>query len=179
MVNENLPVVTLCPAGLPIDPETKVCLTGDKGETGKTGETGVKGETGDKGDRGKPGPALPVKMRRAIIFLFVLPLLISVVALAGLFHYAGKLSGEQEAVQRQQAAISRTQREITAATVTGNAERCASLAQIAAIPIPVPTPGNPSRIAWARFETVERHRGSELGCKMPKAVYVKVKPGKG
>ena len=127
----------------------------------------AKGDKGEQGDRGAPGPGLPVRQRRAIIYLFILPALIAAVALGGILHYASILTAEQQTVARQS-------REIAGVESTDARQRCGSIAEIVAIPIPVPTAGNPSRQAWARFEQVQRARGTELGCKMPAARYVQV-----
>ena len=47
----------LCPAGFPVDPDTQLCLHGDKGEQGA------------KGDRGEQG--MSHQLRYSIVVLFV------------------------------------------------------------------------------------------------------------
>lgn len=118
----------------------------------------VRGAKGDRGERG-----MPAGQRRAIVYLFVVPVLIAAVALFGLIHYAR--------------VISREQREIIQVRTANDRERCTSLTQIVTIPIPVPTQGNPSREAWARFEQVERQRGTQLHCPMGAPRYAKSKSG--
>lgn len=134
----------LCPAGFPVPPGTKDWVV-------------EKGAKGDKGDKGAPGAGMPVRQRRAIIYLFILPVLIAAIALGGLFHYAHELSRQQRALVQVE--------------TSNNRERCASIGEIVSIPIPVPTAGNPSRSWEAAYEQIERHRGAQLGCKMPAPRY--------
>jgi hypothetical protein len=108
---------------------------------------GVKGDKGAKGDRGERG--MPAGQRRAIVYLFVLP----VVFIAVGFFWLARIQYDNDH------------------------ERCGSITQIVAIPIPVPTQGNPSREAWARFEQVERQRGTQLHCPMGAPRYAKSKSG--
>ena len=127
-------------------------------------------EKGEKGDRGAPGPGMPPRQRRAIVYLFVLNILIAAVALGGLYHYARKLSGDQDVISRQQ-------REIVQVERTDARQRCSSIAAAVAIPIAVPLAGNPSRQEWAAFEQVQRDRGKQLHCAMPAPSYVTASPG--
>jgi hypothetical protein len=115
--------------------------------TGAPVQQGQRGRQGEKGERGERG--LPRAQRRAVIYLFLLNVLFVAACFAGLVHYVR--SSEQE--------------------------RCASLAQIITIPIPVPVTGNPSRQAWASFEAVERRRGHQLGCALPPPRYVQATKG--
>jgi hypothetical protein len=121
----------LCPAGFPVAPGTKEWVV-------EKGEQGAKGDKGERGERG-----MPAGQRRAIIYLFVVPILIAAAALFGLIHYARQLSREQLVV----------------------------------IPIPEPTAGNPSREWEARYEQIERQRGDQLGCRLPRAQFASSKPG--
>jgi hypothetical protein len=137
-----------------------------------------KGAKGDKGDQGKQGEkGMPQGQRRAIVYFYVVSLVIAAIALGGLVHYGGKLSGEQHTVARAQQEIVRNQREIAAEQVANARERCGSIAQTVGIPIPVPLAGNPSRQAWAAFEGIERARGKQLGCPMPAPRYIHVASG--
>lgn len=53
----------------------------------------------------------------------------------------------------------------TAHTVTSNnQQRCTSLQAEAAIPLPQPIAGNPSRIWEAQFEAIQAARARQLGC---------------
>jgi hypothetical protein len=61
----------ICPAGFPVPPGTKEWFV-QKGDKGDKGDRGAQGEQGDKGDRG-----MPTGQRRAIIYLFVLTLLLA------------------------------------------------------------------------------------------------------
>ena len=75
-----------CPAGFPVPPGTEdwVLIAGPKGVKG---ERGAKGDKGDRGDKGMP-PA----QRRAIVYLFVVAVLIAAIAPGGLAYYAHRLS---------------------------------------------------------------------------------------
>ena len=53
----------LCPAGVPVDPDTQLCLHGDKGEQGA------------KGDRGEQG--MSHQLRYSIVVLFVMAFVIA------------------------------------------------------------------------------------------------------
>jgi hypothetical protein len=141
----------LCPAGFPVAPGTKEWVV-------EKGEQGAKGDKGERGERG-----MPAGQRRAIIYLFVVPILIAAAALFGLIHYARQLSREQ--------------REIIQVANTNSRQRCGSIAQIVVIPIPEPTAGNPSREWEARYEQIERQRGVQLGCRLPRAQFASSKPG--
>ncbi len=140
----------LCPAGFPVPEGTKEweLIPGPKGD---------RGPKGDKGDRG-----MPPGQRRAIVYLFVLPVLIAAIALGGLAYYAHRLSVEQQ--------------EIIRVATLNNRVRCASIAEIVSIPIPVPTAGNPSREWDAKYEEAERARGLQLGCRLPPPRYAQSGP---
>ena len=107
---------------------------------------GERGAKGDKGERGLTG-GLSAKVQRALLFLFLLPSLIAVIAVYG--------------VIRQDQASSRV--------------RCESLAQVVSIPVPVPVTDNPSREWVARYSQIQRQRGEQLGCRLPPPRFVHVK----
>jgi hypothetical protein len=119
------------------------------------GEKGDKGSRGDKGDRGERG--MPAAQRRAIVYLFVVGALVGAACLGGLAYFASRLESQQQAVVREQ-------RELSAATAANNRERCTSLEQVAAIPVPHPVAGNPSREWEARFEAIQGARARQLDC---------------
>ena len=133
-------------------------LRGEKGETGETGQTGERGPQGIRG-------LLSRKQARAVVYLFILGALIGVACLAGLLHYAGEVSGQQRTVSREQRELVTEQRELAAATRANNADRCTTLEEVVAIPVPHPVAANPSREWAAAFERIERARGRQLGCK--------------
>lgn len=98
---------------------------------------GPKGDQGQQGDRGVQGtPGIPRSVRSAIVFLFALSVL-----LAGLNILW------------------------TAYVVRGsNQQRCATVEQLATIPIPRPVAGHESREYAAAVERIYRARAAELGC---------------
>jgi hypothetical protein len=98
---------------------------------------GEKGERGEQGAQGKASTRLPLPQARAIIFLLLLNLLLIGAGFFGLIHYVR----------------------------AGNSDRCTSLEQVVAIPVPRPVAGNPSREFDARFEAIEQRRARELGCR--------------
>ena len=138
---------------------------GARGQRGETGETGADGPPGPKGDEGKAGPQLPQRQARAVVYLFILGALIGVVCLAGLLHLAGEVSQQQHAVAQQQQQVAREQRELDAQQTANKADRCTTVEEIAAIPVPHPVAGNPSREWESKYEGIEAARGKQLGCK--------------
>jgi hypothetical protein len=99
-------------------------------------------------------------LRRALTWLFAVLFALVALAFAGLYLQ-----------QRQsQEAIARVAR-------VADEQRCGALVQQVAIPVPVPTAGNPSRAWVARFSQIERQRGAELGCHMPPPRFITTKPG--
>lgn len=96
-----------------------------------------RGEKGDKGERGKPGPRLPPGVARALVLLFVLNLLLLAAVFFGLIHYVR----------------------------AGDADRCTTLEEVVAIPVPRPVAHNPSREWESKFEAIEAKRGRQLGCR--------------
>lgn len=115
-----------------------------------------RGQKGDKGDKGEPG--MSSRVRYSLVMLFALCVGFALFALVGVIVQTRHFEHAQ-AVQAAQAAR----------------ERCESLAKIVAIPIPVPLAANPSRQAWASFETAERQRGRQLGCHLPPPRFIHVK----
>ena len=107
-----------------------------RGPQGARGEQGKRGERGERGKEGEPSTRLPVSQARAVVYLFVLNLLLFGACFWGLVHYAQ----------------------------AGNADRCTTLQQIEAIPVPQPVAGNPSREWESKYEQITRARGRELGC---------------
>lgn len=107
------------------------------GRRGEKGDAGRRGEAGERGERGKTGARLPAGQARAVVYLFLLNLLFVGACFAGLVYYVHAT----------------------------DQERCTTLEQIVAIPVPTPVAGNPSREFEARFEAIERERGRQLGCR--------------
>ena len=116
-------------------------------EKGDRGEQGVQGERGERGEKGVS--RLPSRQAWAIVYMFALNMAILGVGLFWLAHIQSE----------------------------NNRVRCTALAQIVAIPVPVPTAGNPSREWVADYTRIERQRGAALGCPMPAPRYVTVQPG--
>lgn len=125
------------------------------------GEKGEKGDTGPQGIRG----LLSRTQGRAVVYLFILGAVLGVASLAGLLHYAGELSSQQRTVATEQRELVTEQHNLTAAVKTNNAERCAILEEVVAIPVPHPVAGNPSREWESKFQALEATRGHELGCR--------------
>jgi Collagen triple helix repeat (20 copies) len=130
-------------------------IQGEQGTRGEAGQRGPRGEPGQPGDRGPRG--LPAAVARAVVYLFALSALVSLVCLAGLVYYGHELSGQEHAVSEQQQAVSRTQREFLASQHDAARKTCQTIAQILAIP-----PGRDA--VFTKFETVERARYQQLGC---------------
>lgn len=100
------------------------------------GDKGERGEQGRQGEQGKRGQSLNRATRRALGFLLTVSLLIGAINLYW-----------------------------TSYVVRGNnQEKCATVQQLAHIPIPRPIAGNPSREFAAATERVYRARARELGC---------------
>ena len=99
---------------------------------------GEQGEHGDQGERGATGAAgsIPPRIRGAFAFLFVLMFALAAVNLLWSWHLA---TGQ-------------------------NTDECALIQKIAAISVPQPAAGNPSREFAARVEAAFRARGRQLGC---------------
>ena len=82
------------------------------------GEKGEKGQQGKQGDKGDDGPALPRRKAWAVVYLFGLAVLLSVVALFWINHEVHvtearaqhQAAGQARAQQRQQAAVQAEQR---------------------------------------------------------------------
>lgn len=128
----------LCPAGFPVDPETKLCLQGDKGDKGATGGQG------DKGDRGEQG--MSHRVRYGIVVLFVLAAIISVTGLA-----VG-IKGIRLADQAN-------------ARVSHHNALCHAFADLAAVPPPAGNPAsNPSRAYEQDQHAIFLQLHQQLGC---------------
>lgn len=82
------------------------------------------------------GALVTARERRAVIFLFVLSVLLGVF---NLFWTAHEVSAN-------------------------NGDRCATIVQLASIPIPRPVAGNPSRVFAAHLEAIYRDRARQIGC---------------
>jgi hypothetical protein len=124
---------------------------------GPPGVKGDKGEQGERGEQGNDATRLPVSQGRAVVYLFILAVLLAATCLAGLVYYGHRLSGQQAAVTAQQQALARQQREFLAAQQAAGKKTCDTIDQIVAIPA--------TRRSWgARFEAIERNRLRELGC---------------
>jgi hypothetical protein len=122
------------------------------------GEKGEQGERGERGETGNDATRLPVSQGRAVVYMFILPILLSLVCLVGLVYYGHRLSGQQQQVTRQQQAVVRQQREFLVGQQAASKKTCDTIGQIVAIPV---APGT-----WgARFEVIERNRLRELGCR--------------
>jgi hypothetical protein len=106
------------------------------------------GPQGQRGPRGRRGPESARRMP-SVAYLFLLN---CALILAGYFFLAH-------------------------AVRTDSQQRCGGISQQVAIPVPVPTAGNPSRAWVARFSQIERQRGAELGCHMPPPRFVHVPGG--
>jgi hypothetical protein len=98
---------------------------------------GQPGEKGERGEKGEPSSRLPIGQARAVVYLFLLNLVLFGLCFLGLIHYVH----------------------------AGDSDRCTSLQQVIAIPVPTPVAGNPSREFDSKFEAIERARARELGCR--------------
>lgn len=134
----------LCPAGFPVPAGTTEWVL----------EKGDKGDTGEKGDDG----TLSVRQRRSVTFLFVLPVLIAVVSLFGLIHYAHELSNEQKALVQVQIQSHRTGQLV-------ERKLCATLNQLASLRPPPGNPAtNPSRAYDQQLHFTLSQLHSDVGC---------------
>jgi hypothetical protein len=80
---------------------------------------------------------LPAGQARAVIYLFLLNVVLFGLCFAGLIHYVK----------------------------AGNSDRCTTLQQVIAIPVPTPVAGNPSREWESTYEAIDRQRARQLGCR--------------
>ena len=101
------------------------------------GPKGDKGERGKQGEQGEPSTRLPISQARAVVYLFILNLIFVGLCFWGLVHYIH----------------------------ANDQDRCTTLEEVVAIPVPQPVAGNPSREFDARFEAIEAKRGRQLGCR--------------
>jgi hypothetical protein len=111
-----------------------------------------------RGEHGEHEPLTPA-LRQALFWLFI-----ATFTLIGLGFYG--LYRVQKANEEQVARVA----------LVNSRQRCSAIAEAAAIPVPVPTAGNPSRVWVARFSLIERHRGEQLGCVMPPPSFVSAPP---
>ena len=140
----------ICPAGFPVPPGTKEWFV-QKGDKGDKGDRGAQGEQGDKGDRG-----MPTGQRRAIIYLFVLTLLLAGANLLWTAHEHNITRADEAAVQAQQ----RQQ-----GAVIGR-KLCATLDDLRSLQPPSGNPAsNPSRAYEQGLHARLSQLGTDLGCK--------------
>ena len=110
-------------------------LTVNQGPRGAQGSQGNQGSQGERGERGEPGLAgLSVPVRRALVFLFMLNVLMAGANMLWTAHVVQ--SGDQA--------------------------RCSSV--VADATIPLPPAGSPGRDWDAAFEAITRQRAAQLGC---------------
>lgn len=110
--------------------------------------------------------AVPHRTRRAIVVLFFVIGAFAVLAIIGQYRADVRITGQQQTISRQQHEISEQDRKEARV-------RCASIAGIMKIPVPVPVAGNPSREWVYRYVQIQRRRGLQLGCKLPPPRYVR------
>jgi hypothetical protein len=123
---------------------------------------GPKGDKGDRGDEGKPSSRLPVSQARAIVYLFGLAVLLSVIAL---FWINREVHSAAAAQQRQEQAQQQAQRK---AGLLIEQAICTDVGTMAQIPAPAgAADANPSRAyeqaehrAWAGLYAGLRCGGS-------------------
>jgi hypothetical protein len=101
--------------------------------------------------------ALSARQATAVAYLFGVTMLLVAAALFVLFHYVHEVARVAQTAERAQMVADR------AATAAG-ASRCADLVKLAAIPVPQPAAGNPSREFAAHLEAIWRARARALGC---------------
>jgi uncharacterized protein HemX len=115
------------------------------------GPKGEKGEQGAQGEQGRPSPRLPVSQARAIVYLFLLAVVLSATALFWINH---QVRTTEAAQQRQAQAQQRSQRQ---AGLLIEKAICTDMGTMAQIPPPTGNAAsNPSRAyeqdehrAWA------------------------------
>jgi hypothetical protein len=100
------------------------------------GDKGDQGSQGERGPRGRRGEGMTRGTRRAIVTLFALTVAMAVASILFTVHYVH----------------------------ANNQQRCTSLLADAAIPLPHPIAGNPSREWEAAFEKIAAARAHRLGC---------------
>lgn len=135
----------LCPAGFPVPEGTKEWVV-------------EKGEPGPKGEKGEPG--MTAGARRAVIYLFVLTLLLSGANLLWTSHAVNANQASQAREQSQQQAAARKAAQVV------ERKLCSDLATMAAIQPPAGSAAaNPSRA----YEQAEHRAWTGLtdvaGCK--------------
>jgi hypothetical protein len=95
----------------------------------------------------------------AVVYLFGVTTLLVVAALFVLFHYVHEVAKVAHAAEHAQMTADR-------AAAAAGVSRCGDLQKLAAIPVPTPVAGNPSREFAAAEETIWRGRAHQLGCKI-------------
>lgn len=106
------------------------------------------GPKGDRGERGKTGPQLPRAVARAVVYLFVLSALFSVVTLAAFVHY---VNGQRAAQQRAGELVEQ--------------KLCATLGKLAALTPPAGNPAtNPSRAYEQELHATLDQLGPDIHC---------------
>jgi hypothetical protein len=100
---------------------------------------------------------MSAKQATAVVYLFGVTMLLVAAALFALFHYVHEVARAERTAEHAQMVASRAD---TAAGVS----RCADLQKLAAIPVPQPVAGNPSREFANQLETIWRARARQLGC---------------
>jgi hypothetical protein len=127
---------------------------------------GPKGDKGDRGDEGKPSSRLPVSQARAIVYLFGLAVLLSVIALFWINREVHSTeAAQQRQEQRQEQAQQQAQRK---AGLLIKQAICTDVGTMAQIPAPAgAAAANPSRAyeqaehrAWAGLYAGLRCGGS-------------------
>lgn len=129
-------------------------LRGAKGETGQRGERGAPGAEGPQGE-----PFLTSRKAWAVVYLFALAVLLSVVALFWINH---EVRTTEAAQQRQQLAQQRAERQ---AGLLVEHKICQTLASLAALKPPAGNPRtNPSRAFDDSLHSTLDGLGPDLGC---------------
>lgn len=136
----------VCPAGFPVPEGITEWVVGK-------GDTGAKGDKGDRGEKGTCG--LPPGQARAVVYLFVLGVVLFVVLGVALFHYVHAYQGaqaqEQAQAHRQGQLIER--------------KLCQTFDQLASNKAPAGNPlTNPSRAFDQRQHAILAQVAPDLGC---------------
>jgi hypothetical protein len=100
---------------------------------------------------------LSSRQATAVVYLFGVTMLLVVAALFVLFHYVHEVARAEQTAERAQMTAGR-------AAAAAGASRCTDLQKLAAVPVPTPVAGNPSREFANQIETIWRARAHQLGC---------------